>query len=149
MTVPAHDAAHSMYADDAASKGLGMEITEIDYGHAAVTMTVRDDMVNGLDICHGGLIFALADSAMAFATNSYNQYAVATSAEIDWVAPARRGDVLTASATERHRGGRNAITDVVVSNDAGEVVAHFRGRTRQVNGQHVADPGDPNRETGQ
>ncbi len=139
MTVPAHDAAHAMYADDAASKGLGMVITGIDHGQAVVTMTVRDDMVNGLDICHGGLIFALADSAMAFATNSYNQYAVATNAEIDWVAPARRGDVLTATATERHRAGRNAITDVVVVNDTGDVVAHFRGRTRQVKGQHIAD----------
>ena len=141
MTVPARDAAYTMYADDAASKGLGMEITEIDYGRAVVTMTVRDDMVNGLDICHGGLVFALADSAMAFATNSYNRHAVATNAEIDWVAPARRGDVLTATATERHRAGRNAITDVVVATDAGEVVAHFRGRTRRIDGQHVPDPG--------
>ncbi|MDH3302145.1 MAG: hydroxyphenylacetyl-CoA thioesterase PaaI [Acidimicrobiia bacterium] len=139
MTVPARDAAQSMYADDAASKSLGITITEIDYGRAVVTMTVRDDMVNGLDICHGGLIFSLADSAMAFATNSYNHYAVATNAEIDWVAPARRGDVLTATATERHRAGRNAITDVVVANDAGEVVAHFRGRTRQVEGRHIPD----------
>lgn len=126
-----------MYADDAASKGLGMEITEVDYGRAVVTMTVRADMVNGLDICHGGLIFALADSAMAFATNSYNRYAVATNAEIDWVAPARRGDVLTATATERHRAGRNAITDVVVAKAGGDIIAHFRGRTRQVDGQHI------------
>ncbi|MDH5519928.1 MAG: hydroxyphenylacetyl-CoA thioesterase PaaI [Acidimicrobiia bacterium] len=139
MTVPARDAAQSMYADDAASKGLGMEITEVDYGRAVVTMTVRGDMVNGLDICHGGLIFSLADSAMAFATNSYNDYAVATNAEIDWVAPARRGDVLTATATERHRVGRNAITDVIVANAEGAVVAHFRGRTRQVKGQHIPD----------
>jgi len=116
-----------------------MEITEVDYGRAVVTMTVRGDMVNGLDICHGGLIFSLADSAMAFATNSYNDYAVATNAEIDWVAPARRGDVLTATATERHRVGRNAITDVIVANAEGAVVAHFRGRTRQVKGQHIPD----------
>ncbi len=139
MTVPARDAAQSMYADDAASKGLGMVITEVDYGRAVVTMTVGDDMVNGLDICHGGLVFALADSAMAFATNSYNQYAVATNAEIDWVAPARRGDMLTATATERHRAGRNAITDVVVTNQVGDTVAHFRGRTRRVEGQHIPD----------
>jgi len=140
MSVPARDAANSMYADDAASKMLGMEIVDIDYGRAAVTMTVRTDMVNGLDICHGGLIFTLADTAMAFATNSYNNYAVATNAEIDWVAPGRTGDVLTATATERHRAGRNAITDVVVTNQAGELVAHFRGRTRQVNGHHIPDP---------
>ncbi len=139
MTVSPRAAAESMYADDAASQGLGMEITEIDYGRAVLTMTVGADMVNGLDICHGGLIFSLADSAMAFATNSYNRFAVATNAEIDWVAPARRGDVLTATASERHRSGRNAITDVVVNNQDGRTVAHFRGRTRQIDGQHISD----------
>jgi len=137
MPVSPRDAAESMYADDAASKGLGMELIEVDYGHAVVTMMVRDDMVNGLDLCHGGLIFSLADSAMAFATNSYNQHAVAVNAEIDWVRPARRGEVLTATASERHKAGRGAITDVVVANDSGETVAHFRGRTRQVDGQHL------------
>jgi acyl-CoA thioesterase len=139
MTVPARDAAESMYADDAASKGLGMEIRDVTYGGAVVTMTVRDDMVNGLDICHGGLVFSLADSAMAFASNSYNQHAVAINAEIDWVRPARRGDTLTATATERHRAGRSAITDVVVANQAGETVAYFRGRTRTVDGRHITD----------
>ncbi len=137
MDVPARDAAESMYADDSASKTLGMEIVDVTYGGAVVTMTVTETMVNGLDICHGGLIFSLADSAMAFASNSYNQYAVATQAEIDWVRPAKRGDVLTALATERHKSGRNAITDVVVTNDAGETVAHFRGRTRCIEGEHI------------
>ena len=139
MTVPARDAADSMYANDAASKSLGMKIADVTYGGAVVTMKVEDDMVNGLDICHGGLIFSLADSAMAFASNSYNSHAVATNAEIDWVRPARRGQVLTATATERHKSGRSAITDVTVTNDAGETIAYFRGRTRTVSGQHITD----------
>lgn len=139
MTVTPEAAALSMYANDAASKSMGMEIVDVGFGTATVTMTVRADMVNGLDLCHGGLIFALADSAMAFASNSYNHYSVAVNAEIDWVRPARTGDVLTAIAAERHKLGRNAITDVSVTNQAGETVAHFRGRTRQVNGQHLPD----------
>lgn len=130
----------AMYADDAASKGLGMEIVDVGYGRATVTMTIRDDMVNGLDICHGGIIFALADSAMAFATNSYNQFAVATMAEIDWVRPGYKGAVLTAAAEERHKRGRNAITDVVVTDDSGQTIALFRGRTRQIEGRHLPDP---------
>jgi acyl-CoA thioesterase len=138
---PPEAPAMAMYADDAASKGLGMEIVEVGYGRATVTMTIRADMVNGLDICHGGIIFALADSAMAFATNSYNRYAVATMAEIDWIRPGRKGAVLTAVAEERHKRGRSAITDVVVTDDSGLTIAVFRGRTRQIEGQHLPDPG--------
>lgn len=137
---PADAPAMSMYANDEASRALGMEIVDVDYGRAVVTMTVTSAMVNGLDICHGGLIFALADSAMAFATNSYNRFAVATMAEIDWLRPGRRGSVLTAVAEERHKRGRNAITDVVVTDEAGQTIALFRGRTRQVDGQHLPDP---------
>jgi acyl-CoA thioesterase len=139
MPVPPEAAARSMYANDAASKSLGMEIVDVDFGRAIVTMTVTSDMVNGLDICHGGLIFALADSAMAFASNSYNHHSVAVNAEIDWVRPARTGDTLTATAEERHKLGRSAITDVTVTNQSDEAVAHFRGRTRQVKGQHLPD----------
>ena len=141
MTVSPRDAADSMYADDRATKALGIVIVDVTHGCAVVTMTVREDMVNGLDICHGGIVFLLADSALAYASNSYNNHAVASNAEIDWVRPARRGDVLTATATERHRAGRSAITDVVVSNDRGETVAHFRGRTRLVEGQHLQSAG--------
>lgn len=137
-----------MYDGDAASRALGMEIVEVGYGRAVVTMTVRDDMVNGLDICHGGLIFTLADSAMAFATNSYNHYAVATTAEIDWLRPGRRGAVLTATAEEQHKRGRGAVTDVVVTDDSGEIIALFRGRTRRINGTHLPEPatGSPNQD---
>ncbi len=141
MPVSPRQAADSMYTDDAASQGLGMEVVDVELGTATVTMTVRPDMVNGLDICHGGLIFSLADSAMAFASNSYNHYAVAVNAEIDWVRPARLGDVLTAVAVERHKAGRGAITDVEVTNGHGETVAHFRGRTRRIDGQHLPEDG--------
>lgn len=126
-----------MYDRDGASQALGIELVDVGPGSAVVAMTVRDDMVNGLDVCHGGLIFALADSAMAFASNSYNRYAIAAHADIDWVNPGRRGARLTATATERNRRGRSAITDVVVTDDRGETIAHFRGRTRLIDGHHV------------
>ncbi|MGH1487896.1 MAG: hydroxyphenylacetyl-CoA thioesterase PaaI [Acidimicrobiales bacterium] len=134
---PAKAVADAMFANDAASRSLGIEIVDVGYGTATLTMTVRPDMVNGLDVCHGGFIFTLADSAMAFSSNSFNTYAIATHAEVDWVNPGRLGAVLTAAATQRYQRGRNAITDAVITDDAGEVVAHFRGRTRQVKGQHL------------
>lgn len=95
-------------------------------------MTVTDDMVNGLGIGHGGLVFALADSAMAFATNGTGTPAVAVQAEIDWVRPAKLGARLTATASNVHGYGRNAITDVVVRDENDETIAIFRGRTRLV-----------------
>lgn len=126
-----------MFSRDQASQSLGMTIVEMGEGRAVVTMAVRPDMVNGLDVCHGGLIFSLADSAMAFSSNSFNRYAVATNAEIDWINPGRVGTTLTATATQRHQRGRNAITDVVVEDDTGEIIAMFRGRTRQIDGHHL------------
>ncbi len=126
-----------MFESDHASKSLGMNLIEIGNGHATITMEVRPDMVNGLGVCHGGLIFSLADSAMAFATNARNQYALATSAEIDWVSPGLLGTVLTANVVERHRQGKNTICDAVVTDSDGNVVAYFRGRTRTVRGQHI------------
>ncbi len=128
-----------MYDRDGASQALGIKIEDVGPGTAIVSMIVRDDMVNGLDVCHGGLIFSLADSAMAFASNSYNQFAIAVHADIDWISPGRRGTTLTATATERSKRGRNAITDVVVEDTEGTVIAHFRGRTRLIEGQHVPD----------
>ena len=126
-----------MFSKDRASRSFGMEILEVDVGRAVVTMTVGPDMVNGLDVCHGGIIFTLADSAMAFATNAANQYALATNAEIDWVRPGRLGSILTATATQHHQRGRNAITDVVVTDEDGAVIALMRGRTRAVDGTHL------------
>ena len=129
--------ASAMWADDRASRALGMELVEVGRGRAVLRMPVRDDMVNGLGVGHGGLVFALADSAMAFSSNSSNDRAVATQAEIDWLAPVRTGMVLTATAHQRHRGGKAALTDVEVVDDEGNLVAMFRGRTLRIGGRHL------------
>ena len=130
--------AASMFASDRASRALGMRIESVGPGRAEVTMTVRDDMVNGHAICHGGYIFLLADSTFAFACNSYNLNTVASGCAIDFVAPAREGDVLTARARERQLAGRTGVYDVEVANDRGEVLALFRGKSYRIKG-HLVD----------
>ncbi|WP_350280218.1 hydroxyphenylacetyl-CoA thioesterase PaaI [Kribbella sp. HUAS MG21] len=125
--------AAAMWAEDTASAGLGMKLVEVAEGRARLEMTVREDMVNGHGIAHGGFVFTLADSAFAFACNSRNQVTVAQACDIVFVAPARRGDVLVAEARERTTFGRNAIYDVTVTR-GDEVVAEFRGRSRQLSG---------------
>ena len=97
----AERSAQAMWDDDRASQALGMAIDEVGPGRATLRMTVREDMVNGHDIGHGGLTFTLADSAFAFACNSYNRRTVAAGAEIRFRAPTRLGDVLVATAEER------------------------------------------------
>src|SRR5690606_34488667 len=124
-----------MFANDRALKALGMEVAEIAPGRAAVTMTVREDMLNGHDICHGGLITTLADSAFAYACNSYDELTVASGFGIDFVAPGRLGDVLTAHCTEVSRAGRTGVYDVEVSNQRGERIAVFRGRSYTAKGR--------------
>ena len=131
--------ADSMWANDHASKGLGFEIEEISAGKARLSMIVRPDMLNGQGICHGGFMFTLADSAFAFACNGYNQFTVAQSCKIDFLAPAREGDVLTAEAAERYRAGRTGIYDVRVFNQDGSIVAEMRGNSRTVKGTHLPD----------
>lgn len=120
-----------MAADDRAAVALGYDVVSVAPGRAVVTMTVRDDMLNGLGVCHGGLIFTLADSAMAHASNSHGPAAFAVAASIDFLRPGRSGARLTAVAEERYRGGKTALYEVVVSADDGAVVARFHGRTRQ------------------
>ncbi|HEX6249205.1 MAG TPA: hydroxyphenylacetyl-CoA thioesterase PaaI [Nocardioidaceae bacterium] len=129
----ARRAAAAMWAGDAASQGLGMELVEVGPGNAMLRMTVRDDMVNGHGIGHGGFTFSLADSAFAFACNSYNRRTVAHVCEITYLAPTRLGDVLTAVATERSRVGRDGVYDVVVTAAEG-VVARFVGRSKEIRG---------------
>lgn len=118
-----------MWRNDSASQHLGMQIDVSAAGKATASFTVRDMMVNGHGVCHGGYIFTLADSAFAFSCNTYNVVTFASSAAIEFVRPARTGDVLSAVAEERHRGGRTGIYDVTVSNQSGELVAIFRGRS--------------------
>jgi acyl-CoA thioesterase len=123
-----------LYSRDAATRALGMQIANVAPGYAKVTMRVRPDMLNGHAICHGGLIFALADSAFAFACNSYNESTLAASASIEFLAPARAGDELTAEAAERARGRRLGIYDIEVRNQEGARIALFRGRSAKVSG---------------
>ena len=132
--------AAAMYARDTASKGLGMQIAKVSPGYAELTMPVRADMLNGHAICHGGLIFTLADSAFAFACNSYNFNTVASGCGIDFVAPAREGDVLTARARERALAGRTGVYDVEVANQRGETIALFRGKSYRIKGHLIEDP---------
>jgi len=128
-----------MWKDDEASRQLGMTLDTVSTGAATVSMPVRDDMTNGHGTAHGGFIFALADSAFAFACNSHNERAVAQACDIVFTAPAHRGDRLIAVATERHRFGRNGIYDIRVTKDTadGEVIAEFRGRSRMIGGALV------------
>ena len=108
---------------------MGIAVSVSGPGMATTTIDVKSQMVNGHDICHGGFIFTLADSAFAYACNTYDRVTVAASAGIEFVRPVRRGDRVTAEAREAHRGGRTGIYDVEVTNEAGEVVAIFRGRS--------------------
>lgn len=121
--------AKKIWAGDKASKSLGMKIEIREVGAATARMRVREDMVNGFDICHGGLLFALADTAFAFACNAYDRVTLAASASIEFVRPAMLGDKLSATAQEEYRGGRSGYYVVKVENDAGELVALFRGRS--------------------
>jgi acyl-CoA thioesterase len=138
----AERAVQAIYAPDRASQSLGMRIVAIAPQAAVVKMQVRPEMVNGFAICHGGLIFALADSAFAFACNSGGETTVAATASIDFLAAARVGDELTASARELWRGGRSGIYEVTVTNQAGAQIALFRGRSHRVDagGVRTQDP---------
>lgn len=122
--------AAAMWADDRASRALGMSRPEVAPGRARLTMTVRADMANGQGNCHGGFIASLADSAFAFACNSYDDVTVAAGFDVAFVSPGRVGDVLVATATERARFGRSGIYDVTVTRADGALVAEFRGRSR-------------------
>jgi acyl-CoA thioesterase len=126
-----------MFANDRASKWLGMQILRVAPGQAVLQMTVREQMLNGHDICHGGLITTLADSAFAFACNSYNELTVASGFAVDLLAPGRLGDVLTATCTEVSKAGRTGVYDCEVVNQHGQRIAVFRGRSYTVKGKPV------------
>lgn len=129
--------AQALFANDGAARSLGIGIEEVRPGFARLRMTVRADMVNGHGICHGGLIFALADSAFAVACNTHNAVTVAAAASIDFLAPAHVHDELTAEARELWRSRRSGIYEIGVSNQRGETVALFRGRSHCIGGQLV------------
>lgn len=123
--------------EDRASRWLGMKLLEVRPGYARLAMRVSGEMVNGQKACHGGLIFSLADSSFGFACNSHNQHALAASCSIDFLAPAALGDELTAEANETAHSGRTRIYDVRVTNQAGTLIAVFRGKSATVKGTWV------------
>lgn len=127
----------AMWAGDHATKMLGMHIVAVGPGRAVIQMTVRQDMLNGHAICHGGLITTLADSSFAFACNAYNELTVASGFTVDLLAPGRLGDVLTATCTELAKAGRTGVYDVHVHNQRGERIAAFRGRSHTKRGTPV------------
>lgn len=134
--------AKAMLAHDAATQSLGMALTQIGPGTATLEMSVRPEMLNGHGMCHGGFIFTLADSAFAFACNSYNQRTVAQQNQITYLSPASVHDRLIATATEVSRSGRSGIYDVTVTGGDGEMIALFRGLSRTIKGTHF-DEGAP------
>jgi acyl-CoA thioesterase len=134
----AQASASALWSRDRATQGLGMAIEQIGPGHAVMSMPVRIDMLNGHDTCHGGFMFLLADSAFAFACNSYNRNTVAAACHIDFLAPARLGDVLEAEAIERSRAGRTGVYDITVRVRGGKTVALFRGKSYRIEGEVIA-----------
>lgn len=131
--------AERMYAGDKASQALGIKIEIPEPGSAIATMRVREDMVNGFDICHGGLVFTLADTAFAFACNAYDDLTVAGSGTIEFLRPVYLDDQLRAVALEEHRGRRSGLYAAEVLNQHGEFVALFRGRSVS-RGEAVLEP---------
>lgn len=128
-----------MWKTDTASQNLGMKIDHIAPGEATLSMPVTDKMLNGHGICHGGYIFTLADSAFAFACNSYNQLVVAQQNQITYLAPGKADERLTATAVEQSKTGRSGIYDVQVTGEDGRTIALFRGLSRTIKGQHFEE----------
>ncbi|MCY7315865.1 MAG: hydroxyphenylacetyl-CoA thioesterase PaaI [Rubrivivax sp.] len=128
-----------MQRGDQASRLLGMQVQAIASGSATLSMAVRQDMLNGHAICHGGLITTLADSAFAFACNTHNEITVASGFDVNLVAAAREGDVLTATAREINKAGRTGVYDVQVLNQHGDLVACFRGRSYTMKGKPLIE----------
>ena len=124
-----------MFARDRAAQGLDMRVTHMAPGEATIEMAVRGDMLNGFDICHGGYITTLGDTAFAYACNSYNEMTVASGLSVDFVAPGKPGDVLVAEAQEVSQAGRTGVYDVQIRTHKGEVIALFRGRSYRMKGK--------------
>lgn len=128
-----------MWNNDSASQRVGMKLVDVGPGTATLSMKISDQHLNGHKICHGGYIFMLADSAFAFACNSYNQLAVAHQNSITYAAPGQDGDLITAKAVEISKTGRSGIYDVTVTNQDGVDIAHFRGHSRTIKGTHFEE----------
>ena len=134
----AEEVSAAMWSRDRATQALSMEILSVKPGYALVSMPVLGDMLNGHLTCHGGYLFTLADSAFAYACNSHNQNTVASACHIDFLAPAREGDILEAEAVERSLAGRTGVYDVTVRVRGGKTIALFRGKSYRVGGEVIA-----------
>lgn len=134
----AEQTADAMWSRDRAAQAMGMQIQHVAPGQSLLTMPVRPDMVNGHHICHGGMIFTLADTAFAYACNSYNRNTVASACHIDFLAPAMEGETLEAEAVERSQSGRTGVYDITVRTTAGKTIALFRGKSYRINGEVIA-----------
>ena len=134
----AEETSQAMWARDRTAQALEMRILEVRPGYARLTMHVRSDMVNGHHICHGGMIFTLADTAFAYACNSYNKNTVASACNIDFLAPARENETLEAEAVERSQAGRTGVYDVTIRTSSGKTVALFRGKSYRIQGEVIA-----------
>ena len=128
-----------MYAEDTATRHVGIELIEVAPGYSRMRLQVRKELTNSHGICHGGYIFMLADTAFAYACNSHNQRAVAAGASIEFVVPGHLGDVLTAEAREQHRAGRSGVCDTRVTNQDGRLIALFRGKSATIKGHYVEE----------
>jgi acyl-CoA thioesterase len=134
----AQDAANAMWSRDYVAQSLAMALNEVKPGYARLSMVIRQDMVNGHAICHGGMLFTLADTAFAYACNSYNQNTVASACHVDFLAPSHLGETLVAEAHERALSGRTGVYDVTVSTAKGKTVALFRGKSARIKGDVTA-----------
>ena len=134
----AEEVSAAMWSRDRATQALSMQILSVKPGYAMVSMPVQGDMLNGHLTCHGGYLFTLADSAFAYACNSHNQNTVASACHIDFLAPAREGDLLEAEAVERSLAGRTGVYDVTVRVRGGKTIALFRGKSYRVGGEVIA-----------
>ena len=130
--------AHAMWSRDQAAQALGIRIESVAPGQAQLLMDIRQDMLNGHNICHGGMIFSLADTAFAYACNAYNQTTVASACSIDFLAPARAGQTLRAIALERALAGRTGVYDITVETSEGTPIALFRGKSHRISGEVIA-----------
>jgi len=128
----------AMYSRDRAAQAMGIKVVAIRPGYALLTMVVRSDMVNGHHICHGGMIFTLADTAFAYSCNSYNKTTVASACHIDFLAPGKEGATLSAESVEQSLSGRTGVYDVTVKDETGKTVALFRGKSYRSSGEVIA-----------
>lgn len=132
----------ALHANDRCAQSMGIEVLSCTPGHSTLQMTVTDEMSNGHGICHGGMIFTLADTAFAHACNSTNYNTVASGCSIDFLAAGKLGEQLTASATERSRSGKTGLYDITITNQEGLIIALFRGKSYQIRGNLISPTGE-------